>query len=129
MPVSGSPSRSCIAVHVSIGHLAVGVLAEHAAGEGVDLGLRLGVAEAGGRRLGAVHAEGVLGDEAAVGGDEAEGAGVLAQPAGHRGDRVHDVVVPRAAGEGQPAGDGERAVGAEAELVRRRSRTADGKQE
>ena len=38
-------------------------------------------------------------------------AGVGDQPLGHRGDRVRDVVVPRAAREGQAAGDRQRAVG------------------
>ncbi len=101
------------------GDLAVGVLAELALGERVDLGLHVGVPERRGRRFGAVHAEGVLGDEPAVGADEAEGAGVVAQPTGHRGDRVHHVVVPRSAGEGEATGDRERAIGADAELVGR----------
>ena len=91
-----------------------GRLLEDPAREGIDLGLRLGVAEARRGRFGAVDAEGVLGDEAAVGGDEAHRAGILPQASRHGGDRVHDVVVPRPAREREPAGDRQGPVGARA---------------
>ncbi len=77
----------------------------------VDLGLDVLPAEGRRRRGGAVDAEAVLGQVAAVGGDEPARAGLGAQHLGHGGDGVHDVVVPRAAGERQSAGDGERSAG------------------
>ena len=88
-----------------------------AAREGVDLVLRVVVAEPLRRRLGAVHAEGVLGGVAAVGPHEAVLAGLLAQVVDDGGDGVHHVVVPRAAGERQAAGAGELAVGRQPERL------------
>ena len=79
------------------------------------------MAEPGGRGPGAVDAERVLGGVAAVGGAQPEGVRVVAEDAGHGGDAVHRVVVPRAAGEAHAAGDGELALEVEAELARPRS--------
>ena len=59
-------------------------------------------------RLRAVHAETVLGQVSAVGGDESALAGIGDQAFGHGGDRVGDVVVPRPACEGQAAGHRQR---------------------
>ena len=75
-----------------------------AARESVDLVLWLGMTEPVSRRLGGVHAERVLGREPAVGPDEPVLAGLFAQVVDDRGDGVHHVVVPRAAGEGQSTG-------------------------
>ena len=79
------------------------------------------VAERRGRRPGRVDAEGVLGHEPAVGRAQADGAGVRPQALDHGGDRVHHVVVPRTAGEAQPAGDRERPVERRARARARRS--------
>jgi hypothetical protein len=59
------------------------------------------------RRLGAVHAEAVLGEVAAVGRDQTALAGIGDQAFGHGGDGVRHVVVPRTAGEGEPARHGQ----------------------
>ncbi len=85
----------------------------------VDLVLRPGVAEPVGRRGGRVDAEAVLVDVAAVGRHQADRAGVVAQCADHRGDGVAHRVVPRAAGEPQPAVDRERERVVDAELLDR----------
>ena len=77
---------------------------------GVDSGLDVFPTEFVLGRLGAVDAEAVLGEIAAVGGDQAALAGVADQPFGHRGDRMRDVVVPRAARERQASGDGQRSA-------------------
>ena len=46
----------------------------------------------------------MLGQPTAVGGDQATLTGVGDQSLGHRGDRVRDVVVPRATREGETSG-------------------------
>ena len=75
---------------------------------GVDGGLDVFPTEFVLGRLGAVDAEAVLGEQAAVGGDQSALTRVACQPFGHRGDRMRDVVVPRTAGEGEAAGHGQR---------------------
>ena len=79
-----------------------------AGGFAVDGVLHVLPAEFVRRRLGPVHAEAVLGEVAAVGGDQTALAGIGDQAFGHGGDRVRHVVVPRTAGEGEPAGHGQR---------------------
>src|SRR5690606_9994848 len=63
------------------------------------------------RRLGGVEAERVLGEVAAVGGEEAAASGVLAETGGEGGDGVGAVVVPRSAREGQSSCDRQRTRG------------------
>ena len=76
------------------------------------------MAEAAWRRRRGVDAEGVLGHEAAVAGDEPDLARPFAQHLRGSGDGVHHVVVERAAAEGQAAGDRERTIFAKAEFLR-----------
>ena len=88
MAASGWLSRSCMTTVDSTVTGLVDHLGQLAAGERVDLVLQVGVAPGLRRRRGGVDAEGVLGEVAAVGGDEAERAGVVAEALDHGGDRV-----------------------------------------
>ena len=104
--VSGSPSRENITEYASMsaGPAASAPIGEFPLRERVDLVLGRLVAEAAVGGVGRVHAERVLGHVAAVRPHQPARRRSLAQLGHDRRDRVHRVVVPRAATEREAAG-------------------------